>query len=98
MDTVTALGFLAALCSIVSFMPQAWKIVKSRDTRSISTGMYAVTVMGFALWLTYGALLSQWPLIVTNGVCLLLSLFILAMKLLPQVQKEGVADTIDPDA
>ncbi len=98
MDTVTALGFMAALCSIVSFMPQAWKIVKSRDTRSISTGMYAVTVTGFSLWLAYGVLLTQWPLIVTNGVCLVLSLFILAMKLFPQATKDQVADTIDPDA
>ncbi len=98
MDTVTALGSLAAICSIVSFMPQAWKIVKSRDTRSISTGMYAVTVTGFALWLSYGVLLSQWPLIVTNSVCLAMSLFILVMKLLPQAEKEDVADKIDPDA
>ena len=58
--------------------------------------MYAVTVVGFSLWLLYGLLLKQWPLIVTNGLCLLLSGFILAMKLLPQHRKDALADAIDP--
>ena len=46
--------------------------------------------------LTYGLLLGEWPLIVTNGICLLLSTFILAMKLLPRAKKEAVADALDP--
>jgi MtN3 and saliva related transmembrane protein len=40
----------------------------------------------------------QWPLIVTNGICLALSAFILVMKLLPQPKKERVAETLDPTA
>lgn len=96
MDLVTALGAAAALASTTSFLPQAWKVIRTRDTSAISTGMYAVTVCGFALWLAYGWLLGQWPLIVTNGICLVLSAFILAMTLLPQRQKEAVADTLDP--
>ena len=60
--------------------------------------MYAITVTGFAFWLVYGLLLGQWPLIVTNGICLALSAFILAMKLLPRPQKEAVADALDPTA
>jgi hypothetical protein len=58
--------------------------------------MYAITVAGFALWLAYGVMLGQWPLIATNGVCLLLSSFILAMKLLPRGRREAVAATLDP--
>ncbi len=46
--------------------------------------------------LTYGLLLWQWPLIVTNGVCLLLSGFILGMKLLPRRKREEVAEALDP--
>ena len=90
------IGALAALASTTSFLPQAWKVIRTRDTGAISTKMYAVTVVGFALWLTYGLLLWQWPLIVTNGICLLLSAFILTMTLLPRRQKEAVADTLDP--
>lgn len=60
--------------------------------------MYVLTVTGFALWLSYGLLLRQWPLFVTNAICLLLSTFILVMKLLPSKKKNEVADAIDPEA
>jgi MtN3 and saliva related transmembrane protein len=97
-DIATVIGACATLASTVSFVPQAWKIIKSRRTHDISVGMYAVTVTGFALWTAYGVLLNQWPLIVTNSICLVLSAFILTMKLLPSRQKNAVADALDPDA
>ncbi|NOG70740.1 SemiSWEET family sugar transporter [Roseicella sp. DB1501] len=98
MDAATLVGGLATLCSTTSFVPQAWKVIRTRDTEAISAGMYAVTVAGFSLWLTYGLLLWQWPLILTNGICLVLSAFILTMKLLPRRQKEKVAESLDPAA
>ncbi len=98
METATLVGFAATLCSVTSFVPQAWKVIRTRDTSAISRHMYAITVVGFSLWLTYGILLGQWPLIITNGVCLLLSGFILVMKLLPRRQKESVAAALDPTA
>jgi MtN3 and saliva related transmembrane protein len=82
----------------VSFVPQAWKIIKSRRTEDISAVMYAVTVLGFALWTAYGVMLGQWPLIFTNSICLMLSAFILLMKLLPRRQKNAIADALDPNA
>ena len=96
MDAATLVGGLATLASTTSFVPQAWKVIRTRDTAAISKRMYAVTVVGFALWLSYGWLLGQWPLILTNGICLLLSGFILVMKLLPRRQKEAVAEALDP--
>jgi MtN3 and saliva related transmembrane protein len=95
METAPLIGALATLCSTTSFAPQAWKIIASRDTQSISGSMYSITVAGFALWLAYGVAKSEWPLIVTNGICLAFASFILVMKLLPQKQKEAVADSID---
>lgn len=96
MDLATLVGGLATLCSVTSFVPQAWKVIRTRDTAAISGRMYAVTVVGFALWLTYGLLLWQWPLILTNGTCLALSGFILAMKLMPRRKREAVAEALDP--
>jgi MtN3 and saliva related transmembrane protein len=90
----TMLGYLAALFSTVSFAPQAWKIIRSRQTKDISTGMYVLTVMAFALWLAFGILLRQWPLVLSNGICLVLSGFILLMKLLPRRQKTAIARSI----
>ncbi|HEY0106437.1 MAG TPA: SemiSWEET transporter [Rhizomicrobium sp.] len=95
MPIVMLIGAAAALCSTVSFAPQAWQIIRTRETKDISTGMYLFTVVGFAAWTAYGVLLRQWPLIASNSICLLLSAFILVMKLLPQRKKDAVADEIE---
>jgi MtN3 and saliva related transmembrane protein len=96
MSLTTILGVLAAAVSTASFAPQAWKIIRSRKTKDISTGMYLLTVAGFALWIGFGIGLGQWPLIAANSICLLLSGFILLMKLLPASKKDAVARTVDP--
>lgn len=96
MNWVAVAGTLAALCSTISFVPQAWRIVRTRDTGAISPVTYSFTVTGFALWTAYGVGLGEWPLIVTNSICFVLSAFILMMTLLPRPKKDAVADTIDP--
>ena len=94
-DSATVVGGIAAVLSTVSFVPQAAKIIRSRDTSGISTGMYLVTVAGFMLWTAYGAMQTAWPIVASNSICLILSAFILTMKLLPQREKEKVADIVD---
>jgi MtN3 and saliva related transmembrane protein len=96
MQLATLIGAAATLASTTSFAPQAWKIIKSRHTADISAGMYLLTVTAFSLWTAYGTLLGQWPLIVTNALCLLMSAFILGMKLLPKSKKRKVAEALDP--
>lgn len=98
MNWVALAGTLAALCSTISFVPQAWRIVRTRDTGAISPLTYSLTVTGFVLWTAYGIGLREWPLIVTNSICFVLSAFILLMTLLPRAKKEAVADTIKPDS
>lgn len=88
MTLALIIGSLASLCSMASFAPQAWKIIRTRDTSAISARMYILTVTGFALWLFYGGLIGEWPIIVTNAVCLCLSAFILAMKMMPDRKAE----------
>lgn len=97
MNWAAVIGSLAALASMVSFSPQAWKIIRSRRTDGLSPATYSITVAAFALWICYGVLIGEWPLIVSNGICLLLSGFILLMTLLPQAQKNDVAKQIDPE-
>ncbi|RWI85459.1 MAG: hypothetical protein E5Y61_00065 [Mesorhizobium sp.] len=96
MDWITVTGYLAALCSVTAFTPQAWKIIKTRDTSSISALMYGINVLGFALWLTYGILRNDWALIITNVLILALSAFILLMTILPRAKKDAVANALDP--
>jgi len=74
------IGTGAALCSMTSFVPQIFKIVRERDAASVSLRMYAVTVTGFALWIAYGAMTGAWPVVGANSVCLVLSAIILVLK------------------
>jgi len=96
LNSAVIIGGVAAVASTSSFVPQAYKIIRTRDTSAISSGMYLVTVAAFALWTAYGALLGEWPLIASNGISLILSAFILTMKLLPPPAKERLADALDP--
>ncbi len=96
-NVVTVVSLFAATLSMVSFVPQAWGIIRSRNTDGISLKTYLITVIGFITWLVYGFLLMQWAIIVQNIICLGLSAFILTMKLLPQRKKEVVADALTPD-
>ena len=72
-DLANILGTGAALCSMASFVPQILKIWRERDASSVSFRMYAVTVTGFSLWIAYGAMITSWPVVGSNIVCLALS-------------------------
>ena len=73
-------GTGAAICSMVSFVPQLRKILKERDASSVSLKMFALTVTGFTLWTIYGFMLKSWPIVGSNIVCLGLSAAILWAK------------------
>lgn len=75
------IGYVAAILTTGAFVPQAIKTLRSRDTRGISTGMYAIFASGVALWLVYGVLTLSWPIILANGATLTLASMILVMKL-----------------
>lgn len=81
MLTTDLIGYLAAVLTTCSFVPQAWLTFRSRDVRGISLGMYSVFAAGVALWLVYGLLLEAWPIVAANAVTLTLALLILGMKL-----------------
>ncbi len=74
-------GYLAAAMTTLAFVPQAVKTIRTRDTRSISLGMYVVFTAGIAMWLVYGIALNSVPMILANIVTFLLSATILGLKL-----------------
>ncbi len=74
-------GYIAAFCTTGAFIPQVIQTLKTRDTRAISLGMYALFVTGIAMWLAYGILLRDVPIIAANAVTLALSGVVLAMKI-----------------
>lgn len=80
MDIDTLIGSIAGCLSTAAFVPQAWQIWKTRSARDVSWAMYAVLIAGVALWIVYGLRRGALPLVLTNGVILLVALLILAMK------------------
>ena len=77
MDTTAIIGNIAALLTTISFLPQAVKTIKTKDTASLSFPMYFLFVTGVTLWLVYGALNNQMPIILGNLVTLILAGIIL---------------------
>lgn len=77
----TIIGYVACAASIIAFIPQVWKVVSTRDTKSLSTPTWIFEVITFVLWSVYGVLLHQMPIIVTNIACAVMSMIILGMKL-----------------
>ena len=74
-------GSIAAVFTTVAFIPQAYHSYKTRDLSGVSLPMYSIFTLGVALWLAYGWLLADWPLIISNAITLALSLLILILKL-----------------
>ena len=74
-------GYLAAILTTASFVPQAWLTFRTRDVSGISLGMYGVFTAGIALWLAYGILMRAWPVVAANAITLALAASILVMKL-----------------
>ena len=75
------IGYAAAFCTTAAYVPQVVRLWRTRSTGDISLGMFLVLVTGLALWLVFGVLKGEWPLMLANGVTLVLALTILLFKL-----------------
>jgi len=77
----TLIGLLAATCTTGSFLPQVIRAWRTRSTRDVSALMFVLLVTGNALWLLYGALIGDLPLVIANLITITLVAIILALKL-----------------
>jgi MtN3 and saliva related transmembrane protein len=71
----------AATLTTAAFLPQALHILRHKDTRAISLQMYVAFATGVLLWMVFGLLIGNLPIIVSNAITLGLALAIIAMKL-----------------
>jgi MtN3 and saliva related transmembrane protein len=81
MEPYTILGLIAAICTTISFVPQAIRVIKTKQTRDISLGMYLIFSTGTFLWLLYGIFTKDIPIIAANSITFIFSFTILALKL-----------------
>ena len=77
----TLVSAAAAVLTTAAFVPQALHIIRYKETKGISLLMYVAFALGVALWLTFGVMIGNWPIIIANALTLALSLTIVALKL-----------------
>ncbi|MDR0299107.1 MAG: SemiSWEET transporter [Streptococcaceae bacterium] len=65
---VTVIGLLASFLTTASFLPQAFYVIRTKDTKSLSLPMYIMFVVGVMSWCIYGLFLRDFPLIFANVV------------------------------
>lgn len=81
MNYIDVLGYVAACFTTGSFLPQVLKVLKTRNTESLSLGMYAIFTAGVLLWLIYGFLRKDSAIVVANLVTFTLAATVLGLKI-----------------
>lgn len=81
MTSIDTLGMVAGTISAITFLPQVIKTWKSKSAKDISMLMFSFATISVILWLIYGIIINNWPVIYTNGCVLILSLIMLYFKL-----------------
>ena len=61
------LGYVAGILTVSSFLPQVIRSFRTRQTRDLSLGMFALLTTASSLWMIYGAVTRDWPVILTNA-------------------------------
>jgi MtN3 and saliva related transmembrane protein len=77
---IAIIGLLAGACTTLSFLPQAIKTFKMEETRDISLSMYIILSAGILLWIIYGILIHDLPVILANSISFALVNIILFLK------------------
>jgi len=81
MELTDVLGYVAGALTTIALVPQAWRSFRTKDVSGISLRMYCIFTLGVAIWLAYGIMLHEMPMMLANSVSLVLALLVLAMKL-----------------
>ncbi|MDC9727976.1 MAG: SemiSWEET transporter [Methyloprofundus sp.] len=94
MEVITAdmIGYAAAILTTLSFLPQAVMTIKTRDTESLSLGMYSAFTLGVFFWLMYGFIIKNKAIIYANSVTLVLAATILSVKIYNSFFKREVTE------
>lgn len=86
--TFEIISYIAAVLTTASFVPQAILTIKTKDTESLSLGMYSSFTLGVLCWLIYGIHLGDRAIIMANVITLLLASTILSCKIYNMVRKK----------
>jgi MtN3 and saliva related transmembrane protein len=75
------IGIIAGIFTASSLLPQALKIIKEKKAEDVSIGMLLFLMTGVSLWIYYGYLRNDMPIIITNCFSLLLNFVTLFLRI-----------------
>lgn len=81
MNFTDYIGTIAATLTTLAFIPQAIHSYKTRDLSGISLPMYSIFTAGVAMWLIYGLLKHDWPIIIANAITVCLAGMVMVLKI-----------------
>jgi MtN3 and saliva related transmembrane protein len=81
MNIIQLLGLTAGSLTTIAFLPQVIKTWKTRSAKDLSLGMFSLFCLGVVLWLVYGLMVKDVPVIAANLLTLLLASTLLFFKL-----------------
>jgi len=87
MDATEVLGLVAAGITTLANIPQTVKIIRTKSTKSISAFTYSMLFTGMAVWVVYGILTNDLPIIIGNAIATALCGTILFVKLYMKLSK-----------
>ena len=64
---VSELGYVAGVVTVASFLPQVVRAWRTRQTRDLSLASLALLITAGSMWILYGALSRDWPVVATNS-------------------------------
>lgn len=82
-------GVAAGTLTTIAFIPQVIKTWRSRSADDISMFMFLLFSTGVLMWLVYGLTLNSWPMIIANGITLILAISIIVMKVVFDIKKSA---------
>ncbi|QFI19810.1 hypothetical protein FR830_24540 (plasmid) [Klebsiella aerogenes] len=80
MDWVSTIGYLAACLTTLSFLPQTFKVITTKNTQGISGVMYVMFITGLLMWLIYGLLIGNAAVCIANFLTLVFALPVMVVK------------------
>jgi MtN3 and saliva related transmembrane protein len=80
MNYIAVIGLLAGACTALSFLPQVIKTFGTKETKDISLPMYIILAAGILLWIIYGILIHDLPVIIANSISFTLVSIMLILK------------------
>lgn len=81
MNTTLLVGIAGSIFSSISFLPQVIKLLKTRSAKDLSMMTLLFLALNVSTWLTYGILIHDWPIILTNIIVLSMVLIMIWCKL-----------------